>query len=405
MEIIIKKEPLEQAQKINIAYPNWGFEEYLPETTAQLSYDDTGFQVKFVVKEQNPQIDRTVHHTSVCNDSCVEFFANFDPEHSDKYINFEVNAIGTVNAALRASRTEYVLLTNDEIAGLQIKPFIEAEEWGVIYHISEAFLQSKYPEFKMETCKYIKANMYQCGNEHMPKHRLSLFPVLTEKPDFHRPEFFGIIKVEQDILYELKRQVMTMEITIKNQPLEQAEKINIAHVGWGMDTFTPETYAQVVYDETGFTVKFTVKEKDPQWTATEHLSLVCNDSCVEFFAKFDPEHSDYYVNLEVNPLGTMYAAFRTDRYNSTMLSLEDVKGFHIQAAVEDEYWTITYHIGVEFLQSKYPGFTMENCKYIMFNMYECGLNNQPEHYLSLFPVGTPSPDFHRPEYFGVMKLV
>ena len=64
MEIIIKKEPLEQAQKINIAYPNWGFEEYLPETTAQLSYDDTGFQVKFVVKEQNPQIDRTVHHTS-----------------------------------------------------------------------------------------------------------------------------------------------------------------------------------------------------------------------------------------------------------------------------------------------------------------------------------------------------
>ena len=59
MEIIIKKEPLEQAQKINIAYPNWGFEEYLPETTAQLSYDETGFLVKFVVKEQNPQIDRS----------------------------------------------------------------------------------------------------------------------------------------------------------------------------------------------------------------------------------------------------------------------------------------------------------------------------------------------------------
>lgn len=196
MEIIIKKGTLEQAQKIKVDYANWGFEEYLPETTAQISYDETGFYVKFVVKESNPQVDRTEHQTDVCNDSCVEFFANFDPEHSDKYFNFEVNAIGTVNAAFRASRADYIPLSAEEIDGLHIKPFIDAEAWGVTYHISEAFLQSKYPGFTMETCKYIKANMYQCGNEYMPKHRTSLFPVLTETPDFHRPEYFGILRVE-----------------------------------------------------------------------------------------------------------------------------------------------------------------------------------------------------------------
>ncbi len=196
MEIVIKKQPLEEAQKIGVDYPNWGFKEYLPETYAQIAYDETGFFVKFVVKEANPQIDRTQHQKDVCNDSCVEFFVNFDPEHSDKYFNFEVNAIGTVNAAFRASRTEYLLLTTEEIDGLNIKPFIDAEEWGVAYHISEDFLRSKYPEFKMGNCNYIKANMYQCGNEHMPKHRLSLFPVLTETPDFHRPEYFGVLKVE-----------------------------------------------------------------------------------------------------------------------------------------------------------------------------------------------------------------
>ena len=196
MEITIKNEPIEQAQKIKVDYPNWGFEEYLPETTAQIAYDETGFLVKFVVKEANPQIDRTQHQKDVCNDSCVEFFANFDPEHSDKYINFEVNAIGTVNAGFRSDRLNSVPLSQGEIEGLNIKPYIDEEEWGVLYHISVAFLQSKYPGFTMENCKYIKANMYQCGNEYMPKHRLSLFPVKTETPDFHRPEYFGVLRVE-----------------------------------------------------------------------------------------------------------------------------------------------------------------------------------------------------------------
>ena len=196
MEIVIKNEPLEEAQKIRVDYPNWGFDEYLPETIAQVAYDETGFWVKFVVKEANPQIDRTQHQTNVCQDSCVEFFVNFDPEHSDKYLNIEVNAIGTVNSALRTDIHHYVPLSNEEIASFQIKPFIHEKEWGVVYHISEAFIQTKYPKFKMEKCKYIKANMYQCGNEHMPKHRLSLFPVLSEKPSFHLPEFFGVLKVE-----------------------------------------------------------------------------------------------------------------------------------------------------------------------------------------------------------------
>ena len=196
MEIVIKKQALEEAQEIRVGYANWGFEEYLPETSVFLAYDETGFYVKFVVKEANPQIDRTQHQKDVCNDSCVEFFVNFDPEHSEQYFNFEMNAIGTVNAAFRSDRFHYVALTKEEIDALQIKPFIKAEEWGVEYHISVGFLQGKYPDFRMENCKYVKANMYQCGNEHMPKHRLSLFPVLSETPDFHRPEFFGVIKVE-----------------------------------------------------------------------------------------------------------------------------------------------------------------------------------------------------------------
>lgn len=195
-----------------------------------------------------------------------------------------------------------------------------------------------------------------------------------------------------------------MGITIKKQPLDTAEKMKIDYVNWGYDAFTPETYAQIVYDETGFTVKFTVKEKNPQCEKMEDFMEVSEDSCVELFINFDPEHSDYYLNIEVNAIGKMYGAFRTDRYNFTFLTLEEVKGLHIQTAMEEEQWTVTFHISLELLQDKYPGFTLENCKYVKGNLYQCGLCNQPEHYLSLFPVGTPTPDYHRPEYFGEIKV-
>lgn len=195
-----------------------------------------------------------------------------------------------------------------------------------------------------------------------------------------------------------------MQILIKNQPLEQAEKIYIDHIGWGMDQYVPETYANLVYDETGFTIKFVVKETNPQTEKKHHQEAVCQDSCVEFFANFDPEHSDKYLNLEVNAIGTMYAAFRPHRYEFEPLTQEEIKEFHIKPAIEEECWHVSYHISLELLQKKYPGFTMESCRYIKANMYKCGDKNRPKHYLSLFPIETESPDFHRPEYFGVIKL-
>lgn len=34
------------------------------------------------------------------------------------------------------------------------------------------------------------------------------------------------------------------------------------------------------------------------------------------------------------------------------------------------------------------------------NFYKCGDNTSKPHYLSWNPIGTESPDFHRPDFFG-----
>jgi hypothetical protein len=36
----------------------------------------------------------------------------------------------------------------------------------------------------------LRGNLYKCADKSKTPHYLSAFPVETEKPDFHRPEFF-----------------------------------------------------------------------------------------------------------------------------------------------------------------------------------------------------------------------
>ena len=38
------------------------------------------------------------------------------------------------------------------------------------------------------------------------------------------------------------------------------------------------------------------------------------------------------------------------------------------------------------------------------NFYKCGDLTSHPHYLSWSPIGTPKPDFHRPEYFGELII-
>ena len=39
----------------------------------------------------------------------------------------------------------------------------------------------------------LRGNLYKCADKANTPHYLSAFPIETEKPDFHRPEFFDIL--------------------------------------------------------------------------------------------------------------------------------------------------------------------------------------------------------------------
>lgn len=195
-----------------------------------------------------------------------------------------------------------------------------------------------------------------------------------------------------------------MSIDIKNENIDLTGKIPVNKALWGTK-YIPEVYARIVYDISGFTVKFTVNEKNPLREKTKHFEYVHEDSCVEFFANFDPEHSERYINFEANANGVMNAAFMKNRYDTLPLENEDIEGLGIKADVFEDYWTLTYKVGVDFIKKYYPEFDIKKCKYIMGNLYKCGDNTKEKHYLCCFDVKCETPDFHRSEYFGKINLI
>jgi hypothetical protein len=49
---------------------------------------------------------------------------------------------------------------------------------------------------KLEAGATLRANFYKCGDELQVPHFLSWNPIGVETPDFHRPEFFGKLVLE-----------------------------------------------------------------------------------------------------------------------------------------------------------------------------------------------------------------
>ena len=139
---------------------------------------------------------------------------------------------------------------------------------------------------------------------------------------------------------------------------------------------------------------------------TEDNGSQWEDSCVEVFIE-NPDGSEYY-NFEINPIGKILAAKGPGREGRVKRPAEEMEEILRIARFEgpQEYaggiwdWRVTVLIPFELV-----GADPENLpEKLRANFYKCGDKTAHPHFLSWNPVGTPSPDFHRPEFFGELVL-
>ena len=126
-------------------------------------------------------------------DSCCEFFVS--PGGKD-YYNIEVTCIGSILVGKGPDRHNRTLLDKAEVArikrwsSLERKPYdISGGEhsWNLTLLIPFDVIGIDPDNLPEE----IKGNFYKCGDKTAHPHFVSWNPIQSEKPDFHRPEFFS----------------------------------------------------------------------------------------------------------------------------------------------------------------------------------------------------------------------
>jgi hypothetical protein len=181
---------------------NWEAFSYKPEVTFRIAHSDNHIWLKYYVDEQHILARNTETNSGVSRDSCVEFF--FDPRGDGYYYNFEFNCIGTVHLAYGPGRKDRVFMDKEGIerqivtrSSLGNQPFEEKTgpfRWEMTVIIPVAAL-TENTGIQLKGLQ-AKANFYKCADDTQKPHYLSWNPVQTMRPDFHRPEFFGLLVFE-----------------------------------------------------------------------------------------------------------------------------------------------------------------------------------------------------------------
>lgn len=168
--------------------------------------------------------------------------------------------------------------------------------------------------------------------------------------------------------------------------------------------YRPEVSFRTFHNDEFLFLEYDVREKCTAALEMTDGNDVYRDSCVEFFVQ--REGSDHYCNFEWNAIGTLCMSRRTGRFDPVHAP-KDVLGSVLSASTfgrkpfseisGDNVWTLRVAVPC----SAFFGENLSSWRgaRLRGNFYKCGDALSTPHYLTWAPVSTPSPDYHRPEFF------
>lgn len=182
-----------------VACCNWEEEyPYAPKVAFRMFHTGDWLMVRFEVAERYTMARVTEDNGEAWTDSCVELFIAPD---ASGYYNFETTCVGRMLLAHHRSRHEGEEAPAEVLAAVKrytSLPFGETFEeregdnrWTLTLAIPpRALFRHRIDDWSGTTAR---VNLYKCGDRLSHPHFLSWKPIRTEKPDFHRPEFFDEI--------------------------------------------------------------------------------------------------------------------------------------------------------------------------------------------------------------------
>ena len=189
----------DQKGRLLIDTLNWKAYDYKPDVALSIAYSDNEIFLKYYITENYFKAEKTTTNQMVCEDSCVEFFVS--PEDDGIYYNMEFNAIGTCLLGTGTDRANSKKTGSEIISKIRrlttagrepVKEKTGKYTWAITIAIPfEVFIHHKVKDLKG---RIFRANFYKCGDKLTVPHYVTWNPIATEKPDYHQPEHFGLLK-------------------------------------------------------------------------------------------------------------------------------------------------------------------------------------------------------------------
>ncbi|WP_373495510.1 carbohydrate-binding family 9-like protein [Aquiflexum sp.] len=195
---------------------------------------------------------------------------------------------------------------------------------------------------------------------------------------------------------------------------ENVPALEITHIMGNKPHFLPTTFTKLLYDDENIYGIFLVKDRFVHCLVQETNGHVSGDPCVEFFFSPDGSNPLYYFNLEINCGGVPLMQYVTlPRKEYQFLDEHDILKVEIAHSLpekvfpeieNDTIWTIEFKLPLKILKQyaeisqPRPGVKWNA------NFYKTASTTSNPHYLTWSLVDNPKPDFHLPQYFGILEF-
>ena len=192
---------------------NWPKEfPYAPKMEVALAHTGDRLLLHYRVEEDCVRAAAEADGGRVWEDSCCEIFLQPNTEKLSSqqaeipYYNIECNCAGTLlvakgedrhdrqpaTAKTMQSANRWSSLMKTAVSGANGRFTLPLKDGKVSWHMAlvvpaTALFDSGITDFSGQK---MRGNIYKCGDCLTTPHFLSLFPIDTPQPDFHRPEFF-----------------------------------------------------------------------------------------------------------------------------------------------------------------------------------------------------------------------
>jgi len=177
-------------------YP-WDENGYRPPCFARVGWNSRGLHVLMYAKEAVVRRETRHFGGMVCQDSCMEFFVQCNPEKTEDYINLESNGYPVMLIGFGPDRHHRIQF--EEPRGIAPQASEHRGGWWALSYTVPANVIEQLFGVTLASGQKMRGNFFICGDKtEYPHYGMwnGADPAVFPKPDFHQPVNFAPMVLE-----------------------------------------------------------------------------------------------------------------------------------------------------------------------------------------------------------------